>query len=440
MRPIPAKSKPQAEAPSPASAGAPLGMIVHDDLELRLKVADLLRRAGASQRFDSSTQSAFEAIPLEALQRYAALFLVLEFSGGGTSDPLLTLSRVHDQAPRLPVFVIARGGNERHAVRAIKAGATDYWPIHAVELQEVASALRGIDALKPQQPVERAAEATKPEASSNSGSWRVPGYRIIKRLSESHLSAVYLAEQCDSPMLVAVKLQRIADVSNEHRQRFLRECELLSKLNHRSIADVIDFGVTDEYCFLALEYFPCGSLRDRLRNPVSEAEAMNYALQIGEALHVVHAADIVHRDLKPSNCMLTEDNRLVLIDFGLARSGAASLDITRPNMSVGSPYYVSPEQIEGQEPDTRCDLYSFGAVIYEMLTGQVPFRGKTVPEIIDQHRTAPIPRLPAALKKYQALIDRLLAKKPADRFASAQEVIVSLRTFAATPASRRVDS
>ena len=247
-----------------SAAGAP-GLIVHDDLELRLKVADLLRRAGASQRFDSATRSAFEAIPIPDLQRYATLFLVLEFAGDSGSDPLVTLSRLHDQAPRLPVFVIARGGNERHAVRAIKAGAMDYWPIHAVDLAEVTSALRAVDALKSEATIERQAEATKPDASSSSGSWGVPGYRIIKRLSESHLSAVYLAEHCDSPMLVAVKLQRIADVSQEHRQRFLRECDLLSKLNHRSIADVIDFGVTDEFCFLALEYFPCGSLRDRLR-------------------------------------------------------------------------------------------------------------------------------------------------------------------------------
>jgi DNA-binding NarL/FixJ family response regulator len=417
-------------------AGAAPGLIVHDDLELRLKIADLLHRAGASQRFDSATRSAFEAIPIGDLRRYATLFLVLEFSAEG-SDALLTLSRLHDQAPRLPVFVIARGGNERHAVRAIKAGARDYWPIHSVDPAEITSALRAVDALKPEAAIERQAEATKPDASASSGLWGVPGYRIIKRLSESHLSEVYLAEHCDSPMLVAVKLQRIADVSPEHRQRFLRECDLLSKLNHRAVADVIDFGVTDEFCFLALEYFPCGSLRDRLRNPVSEVEAVNYALQIAEALHVVHLASIVHRDLKPSNFMLTEDNRLVLIDFGLARSGTAAFAITRPNMSVGSPYYVSPEQVDGQEPDVRCDLYSCGAVIYEMLTGNVPFRGKSVVEIIEQHRAAPIPRLPSALKKYQALIDRLLAKNPAERFGSAQEVIVSLRALAPAAVSRR---
>lgn len=432
-------NSPSADLPRQAAARGTPGLIVHDDLELRLKVADLLRRAGASQRFDSATQSVFDAMPIDDVRRHAALFLVLEFSGAAQASSLLTLSRMHDQAPRLPIFVIARGGDERSAVRAIKAGASDYWPIHSIELEEISAALRAVDALNAKSvPVPGAATAKRP-AHTDLNDSRIPGYRFVKRLSESDLGAVYLAEMSDSPMLVAVKLQRIAEVSNDHRQRFLRECELLSKLNHRAIADVIDFGVTEEFAYLALEYFPCGSLRDRLRNPVNEAEALNYAMQIAEALHVVHTANIVHRDLKPSNLMLTEDNRLVMIDFGLARSGAASLAITRPNMSVGSPYYISPEQIDGQEPDVRCDLYSFGAVVYEMLTGSVPFPGKSIAEIVELHRTAPVPRLPDSLKRYQILVDRMLAKNPADRCASAQEAIVRLRALAAAHISRRID-
>jgi serine/threonine protein kinase len=109
-------------------------------------------------------------------------------------------------------------------------------------------------------------------------------------------------------------------------------------------------------------------------------------------------------------------------------------------MSVGSPWYVSPEQVDGQEPDARCDLYSYGAVIFEMLTGNVPFRGKSIVEIVEQHRAAPIPKLPPALKKYQPLIDRLLAKNPAERYGSAQEVIASLRALAPAPVSRRVNT
>jgi serine/threonine-protein kinase PpkA len=261
---------------------------------------------------------------------------------------------------------------------------------------------------------------------------------LVKTLYESEARAVYLAEHRDSTELVALKMQRLADVSSDERKRFLRECKLLSQLNNRTIANVIDFGTTEEVCYLALEYFPCGSLRDRLRNPLSEAEAVNYGSQICEALRVMHSANIVHRDLKPSNLMLTKDNQLVMIDFGLARSSTLAFEITLPDTSLGSPYYVAPEQIDGQQPDARTDLYSFGVVMYEMLTGTLPFRGKSVADIVQAHRSTPVPRLPGSRQHYQILIDRLLAKTPANRFASAQEALANLRASAEKSASRSI--
>ena len=144
---------------------------------------------------------------------------------------------------------------------------------------------------------------------------------------------------------------------------------IISSLNHRSIADVIDFGITSEYLYLALEYFPCGSLRERLKNPVSEADARDYARQIAEALLVVHAAGVIHRDLKPSNLMLTTANRLVLIDFGSARAQLVAHDLSRSDLVTGTPYYACPEQIAGDDTDHRGDLYSLGIIFYEMLTG-----------------------------------------------------------------------
>jgi DNA-binding NarL/FixJ family response regulator len=407
------------------------GLIVHDDLDLRLKVADLLRKAGTQRRFDSATLAAFHAMTVEEMRRYAALFFVLEFADTTAgSDSLLSLSRLRSQIPRFPIFVIARSGDERCAVRSLKAGATDYWPIHSISLPEIALALREVDAA-----ASRPAPSSPPAGSRSSESYVKPiapvtGYRLVKTLYESDARAVYLAEHRESPELVALKMQRLAGVSSDDCKRFLRECKLLSQLNNRAIANVIDFGTTDEVCYLALEYFPCGSLRDRLRNPLSEAEAVNYGTQICEALRVMHAASIVHRDLKPSNLMLTQDNRLVMIDFGLARSSVVEFEITRPDTSLGSPYYVAPEQIEGQQPDARSDLYSLGVVLYEMLTGTVPFRGKSVADIVQAHLSAPVPRLPASRRQYQSLIDRLLAKAPANRFASAQEALVNLRASA----------
>ncbi|HWJ36890.1 MAG TPA: protein kinase [Steroidobacteraceae bacterium] len=412
------------------------GLIVHDDMDLRLKVADLLRKAGTQRRFDSATLTAFHALGVEDMRRYAALFFVLEFADASAgSDSLLTLSRLRGQLPRLPIFVIARSGDERCAVRALKSGATDYWPIHSISLPEIAHAMREVDAASRPVPASPTA-APKNTASSVKSIAPVPGYRLVKTLYESESRAVYLAEHRESPDLVALKMQRLSGVSSDDCKRFLRECKLLSQLNNRTIANVIDFGATDEVCYLALEYFPCGSLRDRLRNPISEAEAVSYGSQICEALRVMHTANIVHRDLKPSNLMLTQDNRLVMIDFGLARSSGAEFEITRPDTSLGSPYYVAPEQIEGQQPDARSDLYSLGIVLYEMLVGTVPFRGKSVADIVQAHLAAPVPRLPPSRRQYQDLIDRLLAKVPADRFASAKEALANLRSSADTSAFR----
>jgi DNA-binding response OmpR family regulator len=421
-----------------AAASSAPGLIVHDDLDIRLKVGDLLRKAGTQRRFDSSSLTAFQALAVDEIRGYAALFFVLEFADASAgADSLLAITRLRDQIPRLPIFIIARSGDERCAVRALKAGATDYWPIHSVSLPELARALREVDTAAPKRAPPPPAVSRNAESSLRPIA-PVPGYRLVKTLYESEARAVYLAEHRESSELVALKMQRLADVSSDERKRFLRECKLLSQLNNRTIANVIDFGTTEEVCYLALEYFPCGSLRDRLRNPLSEAEAVNYGSQICEALRVMHSANIVHRDLKPSNLMLTKDNHLVMIDFGLARSSTLAFEITMPDTSLGSPYYVAPEQIDGQQPDARTDLYSFGVVLYEMLTGTLPFRGKSVADIVQAHRSTPVPRLPGSRQHYQILIDRLLAKTPANRFASAQEALANLRASAEKSASRSI--
>jgi serine/threonine protein kinase len=143
-------------------------------------------------------------------------------------------------------------------------------------------------------------------------------------------------------------------------------------------------------------------------------------------LQIVHAARVVHRDLKPSNLMLTNENRLVLIDFGSARTQFTTNDLARSGDCTGTPYYVCPEQIEDRDPDARGDLYSLGVVFFEMLSGSLPYSGKTLAEILAAHRGAPVPRLPEQLSAYQPIIDRLLAKDPKDRYGSAAEFLDAL--------------
>jgi serine/threonine-protein kinase PpkA len=405
--------------------GTVLCLIVHDELELRLRLAGLVRRAMPKIDADTVTRAGFDAISIERLRAYVAVMFIVEFSPPEAAvASLAALKRLHEQAPSLPIFVFARGGNERSAARAMKLGASDYWPIHSVIVGELCSALQPL--IEP--PATSAGAATNAAADR----WRQPeiaGYTMMKKIAQSTAASVYLARNDEFPQPVALKIGQIKGqkvVSEADRERFTKECEILSKLNHRSIANVLDFGTTEDYLYLALEYFPCGSLRERLKHPVSEADAVNYAHQIGEALQIVHAARVVHRDLKPSNLMLTNENRLVLIDFGSARTQFMPSDLTRAGDCTGTPYYVCPEQIDDREPDARGDLYSLGVVFFEMLSGSLPFMGNTLADILAAHRSAPLPRLPEHLSAYQPILDRLLAKNPQDRYASAAEFLDAL--------------
>ncbi|MGA2190086.1 MAG: protein kinase [Steroidobacteraceae bacterium] len=406
-----------------ASRAPGLCLIVHDDLAMRLQAAALMRRALPALAADSVDQSAFAAMSGERIAKYAAVMFIVEFAGhADAGDPLANVARMRDRAPRTPAIVFARGGDERSAARAIKCGAADYWPIHAVKLDELRAALL------PLIEAPGAAAATRKPAEPRRQP-EIAGYRLTKKIAHTAGASVYLAQNDDLAQPVALKVHAHGGLrigADAGRQRFARECEILSGLNHRSIADVLDFGITDEYLFLAMEYFPCGSLRERMRNPLSEADAINYTFQIGHALEIVHAAHVVHCDLKPSNIMLTNDNRIVLIDFGSARSQLLPTDLSRSDVSTGTPYYVSPEQILGREPDGRSDLYSLGVILFEMLAGAPPFAGKTLADIFAAHRLADIPALPAHRSRYQGVVNRLLAKDPAHRFASAGEFISAL--------------
>lgn len=257
----------------------------------------------------------------------------------------------------------------------------------------------------------------------------IPGYRFLQTIARSSKSEIHVAWSQELGHNVAVKVLRTGPLSSAEageEERFERERELLTRIRHPAIVDIYDWGHGEDFRYIVTEYFASGSLELRIRNLMTVRDSVDIFLQIAGALVSIHAAGLAHRDLKPANVMMRPDGRIVLIDFGLAKLIDAGTQLTSAGEVRGSPYYISPEQAEGAPVDQRSDLYSLGVMFYEMLTGKRPFRGTNVIEIIQSHRNDPIPLLPDELKRFQPLIDGLLAKNPAERFPSVSAAVAEL--------------
>lgn len=253
----------------------------------------------------------------------------------------------------------------------------------------------------------------------------IKGYRFIRRLGYTEYSGVYLAERESTHMQVVLKVLRQAPGEDDREgafDRFLQEYETIADMDHPNIVRIYDLGVADNHAHIAMEYLNGGDLRAKIERGISTRQAVQYLRQIAGALSAVHAAGVLHRDLKPGNIMLRRDGSLALIDFGLAKRARLDSEITESGRIFGTPYYMSPEQGHGNEVDPRSDLYSLGIIFYEMLTGDKPFMADTAMGIIYLHAHAPIPLLPPRVGQYQALINMLLAKSPADRLQSAAQI------------------
>ncbi len=269
----------------------------------------------------------------------------------------------------------------------------------------------------------------KPVAPENH---HIPGYTILQKIGESEAAAVYLAIAEDLGHNVALKVSKRKHAGsdpNDTGQRqimFQREFEAIAALDHPSIIDLFDYGIHEGVEYLAMEYFPCGDLKARLQNPLTADEAIAFLKEIARSLKVVHEAGIIHRDLKPPNVMLRDDGSVVLIDFGLARSLLSGEGSTRTGVLRGSPYYMSPEQAQGEALDARTDLYSLGVILYEMLAGKKPYLGASAIDVLQQHVMAPVPELPVHHLSYQPLLERLMSKSREQRIASCDELLAAL--------------
>jgi len=268
------------------------------------------------------------------------------------------------------------------------------------------------------------------------GKSMIRGHRCIRQVGSGGMCKIYLAESERAGTLVVLKVfNQVPDVSERivGFDRFLQEYQIVAGLKHQNIVRIHDLGIADDHAYIAMEHFPAGDLRQRMKASLSPAVALHFLEQMASALDAIHGVGVLHRDLKPANVMLRTDGSLCLIDFGLAKANELDAELTGTREIFGTPYYMSPEQGHAELIDERSDLYSLGVVYYEMLTGRKPYTGTTAMEVIYKHKRAELPDIPPHFAAYAYILRRLLAKSPADRFQSARELLDAIADLA-TPA------
>jgi hypothetical protein len=253
---------------------------------------------------------------------------------------------------------------------------------------------------------------------------KIPGYKVEHLIGRGGMAAVYLAIQESLDRRVALKVldQTFAD-DPAFSERFLNEGRIIAALNHHNIITIYDIGIADDGHYISMEYVEGGDLKSRIAEGIPPDAALPLVKIIGGCLAFTHGLGVVHRDVKPANILFREDGTPLLTDFGIAKQLRTRNDLTQTGSVLGSPSYLAPEQAEGRELDGRADIYSLGIIFYEMLVGKKPFVGDTELSTIFKHLSEPIPALPSDLARCQPLLNRMIAKRPEDRFKDAAEML-----------------
>ncbi|MGV9269770.1 serine/threonine-protein kinase [Kitasatospora sp. NPDC003701] len=273
---------------------------------------------------------------------------------------------------------------------------------------------------------------------------RVAGYRLEAEIGRGGMAVVYRAKDLRLGRTVAVKLLAPELARNEvFRQRFIHESEAAAAIDHPHIIPVFEAGEADGILFIAMRFVEGGDLRDLMNrgSAFTVERAARLALQIGSALDAAHDHDLVHRDVKPGNVLVAagtdseHPEHLYLADFGLTKKSLSLSGLTNVGQIVGTLDYAAPEQISGRPLDGRCDQYSLGCVVFEMLAGTPPFRRESDLALLWAHLNDPPPTLrdhrPDLSAEVDSVVSRSLAKSPEQRYTSCLEFVAELRTATA---------
>ncbi|MBM2850281.1 MAG: Protein kinase protein, partial [Anaerolineales bacterium] len=273
-------------------------------------------------------------------------------------------------------------------------------------------------------------------------------YRVVEQVGVGGMATVYKAYQPSMDRYVAIKiLPHYLSQDPEFVKRFQREARAIAKLEHAHILPVHDYGEYEGIAYIVMRYVEAGTLKDRMAQGQLPLDEIGRLIeQIGGALDYAHRLGVIHRDIKPGNVLLDTQGDTYLSDFGLARMMEATQQLTASGVGLGTPAYMSPEQGQGVKVDHRSDIYSLGVILYEMVTGHVPFEAETPMAVVIKHITDPLP-LPRTVKPdvpepIERVILRALAKDPAHRYQTAGEFVqalaVAVRNVSVPEAARPV--
>jgi serine/threonine protein kinase len=385
-------------------------LIVDPSGEFRSTLAGILR-ARWPLAFTDEWDPRAHGNPRAALarERYAAVLMAAEAEAG--QDWVAEVRR-DPAAP--PVVMYSQNGAE-HLVHSVEGALREQEARRGDVPGALAFPQAGqVAARKADTPVDRDERA-------------IPGYRSLRKIGEGGMAQVYLAErEQDGLQLVLKVLDPRLRSDQTFFKRFVQEYKLVAGLHNEYVAHIYDQGFAGEHPYIAMEFLSGGTLATRIHEGVTSLAALRITSQIARALDAIHAHGIIHRDLKPQNILFRDNGRPVIVDFGLAKNLGAKTTLTRHGQVIATPRYMSPEQCLGKPADHRSDLYSLGVIFYEMLSGLKLYDAEGPAGLVYQHVHGPIPRLPGRLAGYQGIVDRLLAKAPAERFQSARELFAMI--------------
>jgi serine/threonine protein kinase len=417
----------------PLTDNAPRILILEPDSKVRSTLLRYAVKGWQGAAVQSTSQTLADALGDPArLKSFDVLLVGCDFSKDGTAEsPTLQALRAVAADPANPaVILLTSKGSEYTAVQAIKSGAFDYVPKALLGREQVLSAVQRAMLHRKGAPAARDGSVT--------GVVRLFGYDMRRCLATRDSVSVHVAFSAERSKEVVLKVLhrgRGALSRDKNFEQLVAEFKLLYDIDDRAVAEIYDFRVTSQYCYIAMEYFPAGHLGTRLDVPLAAEDALHYARELAHALAIIHTAGVIHRDLKPGNIMLRADESIALIDFGISQSLQVLASPEPKGEIAGTPYYMSPEQARGESTDERSDLYALGVILYQMLTGAKPYVGETTEAILEQHKSAPLPALPEDLVVHQPLLNKLLAKDPGQRYGSAREALEAIEQLAASAAA-----